>query len=300
MATDFSNNNPVNNNNLEGQVKPALTNTSNQPDNSGQNQSRNKASSPKKGEPGLPLDPSTRQPLPPKATPGYYPGFSTLDQQNFWDETTRTLVLNRVNKVPEIRFFTEPADLALITAVFERIIPQEDRDQAHKIPLVPQLDERLYLNRINGYQYEDMPTDRQTYRIGLKAIEAIARHLHQRPFVDLNSTEQDEVLKTIHDGQPPAGQEYWQKLNVTHFWQMIVQDAIEGYYAHPFAWDEIGFGGPAYPRGYMRQTWGEPEPWEVQEKRYEWDTPPDALSGDYTPIGGQGRDQSHVGQEGTN
>ena len=31
-----------------------------------------------------------------------------------------------------------------------------------------------------------------------------------------------------------------------------MQDVVEAYYAHPYAWDEVGFGGPAYPRGYMR------------------------------------------------
>ena len=24
------------------------------------------------------------------------------------------------------------------------------------------------------------------------------------------------------------------------------------FYSHPWAWNEIGFGGPAYPRGYSR------------------------------------------------
>lgn len=248
---------------------------------------------------GLPLHPVTRQPIPPKATPGYYPGFSTLDQQNFWDETTRKVVLDRVNHPPQIQFFTNPADLALITAIYDRIIPQDDRDANHKIPLVPQLDDRLYKERLNGYRFEDMPPDREVYRLGLKAIEAIATHSYHKNFVELTSIEQDEVLKSIHDGKPPAGEEYWQKMNVTRFWQMLVQDAIEGYYSHPYAWDEIGFGGPAYPRGYMRQDSGEPEPWEVQEKRYEWDTPPDALSGEYSPIGGEKTEQSHVGQEGT-
>ncbi len=247
----------------------------------------------------LPLDPATRQPIQPTATPGYYPGFSTLDQQNFWDETTRRVVLNRVEHQPEIKFFTDPADLALITAIYDRVIPQDDRDEAHKIPLVPQLDDRLRHNQINGYQYENMPHDPEVYRLGLKGIEAIARHLHGQSFIDLSPREQDEVLKTIHDAQPPAGEEYWQKMDITRFWQMLVQDAIEGYYSHPYAWDEIGFGGPAYPRGYMRQEAGEPEPWEVPEKRYAWDTPPDSLSGEYSPIGGQGRHQSHVGQEGT-
>ena len=27
---------------------------------------------------------------------------------------------------------------------------------------------------------------------------------------------------------------------------------LAGFYSHPWAWNEIGFGGPAYPRGYMR------------------------------------------------
>jgi hypothetical protein len=27
---------------------------------------------------------------------------------------------------------------------------------------------------------------------------------------------------------------------------------LAAFYAHPWAWNEIGFGGPAYPRGYMR------------------------------------------------
>jgi hypothetical protein len=57
-----------------------------------------------------------------------------------------------------------------------------------------------------------------------------------------------------------------------------MQDAIEAYYAHPWAWDEIGFGGPAYPRAYTRLERGEPEPWEVEEQRYEWDAPPYAVS----------------------
>ena len=54
------------------------------------------------------------------------------------------------------------------------------------------------------------------------------------------------------------------------FWVLLVQDCVDAYYSHPWAWDEIGFGGPAYPRAYMRLERGEPEPWEVEEKRYDW------------------------------
>jgi hypothetical protein len=27
---------------------------------------------------------------------------------------------------------------------------------------------------------------------------------------------------------------------------------LAAFYSHPWAWNEIGFGGPAYPRGFMR------------------------------------------------
>ena len=54
---------------------------------------------------------------------------------------------------------------------------------------------------------------------------------------------------------------------------LLVQDCVEAYYSHPWAWDEIGFGGPSYPRGYMRLERGEAETWESEEKRYDWQAP---------------------------
>ena len=46
----------------------------------------------------LPGDPKTKQPIAPMAQPGYYPGYSTLSQQAFWDEATRTTVLTALNR----------------------------------------------------------------------------------------------------------------------------------------------------------------------------------------------------------
>jgi len=66
----------------------------------------------------------------------------------------------------------------------------------------------------------------------------------------------------------------------------IIQDMVDAYYAHPYAWDEFGYGGPAYPHGYMRLEGGQPEPWEVNEQRYEWKAPPSALSDVHRLIGG--------------
>lgn len=250
----------------------------------------------------LPVEPTTGIPLPPRAQPGYYPGFNTLSQQQYWDEATRAVVLNRVQYTPPIRFFMD-AEVPLMQAIIDRIMPQDDRDDGHKIPIVPFIDERLHEGRIDGYRYDHMPPDREAYQLGLQAIEAIAQHLSHTSFVNLGPRQQDDVLITIHDGEPPAAQDIWQRVSAKHFWSMLIQDVVSVYYAHPFAWDEIGFGGPAYPRGYMRQEHGEAEPWEVNEQRYAWAPPVSALSvgdtsGGWTPSH-PGEDQPAGGQGGT-
>jgi hypothetical protein len=215
--------------------------------------------------------------LEPRDTPGYYPGFHTLDQQKHWDAATRDVVLKRVNEVPPIRFFTAE-EAVTMQAVIDRILPQEDRNNATKIPVLPFLDERLHLNRIEGYRYEDMPSDQEAYRLAAKAIEVMSQELNQEPFAALRTMEQETILASLHDGKPLGAQTLWKQMNLKRFWILLVSDCCAVYYAHPYVWDEIGFGGPAYPRGYMRLEEGEAEPWEVKEQRYDWLAPDDSLS----------------------
>jgi hypothetical protein len=231
-----------------------------------------------------PRDPKTNEQLPPRIQPGYYPGFSTLKQKSFWDDTTRALVERRVKDRSERRYFSAEA-WNFWTAVFAHLIPQTDRTTERQIPIVSVLDDRLADNRTVGYRYESMPPDRVVYGIGIEAIDREAEHRCGGKFLVVPFLEQDLVLKAIHDGKPAAAPEIWKSMSVHRFWQMIMGDAIDAYYAHPWAWDEIGFGGPAYPRAYTRLERGEPEPWEVEEERYDWLPPANMASAeiDSTP-----------------
>jgi hypothetical protein len=200
-----------------------------------------------------------------------------LAQQKFWDAKTREVILKRVNSVPVIRFFSE-AEANFLEVICDHVVPQTDRDDAHKIPIVAWIDERLCEDRHDGYRFADMPPDPEAFRLGMKAIEQIAIHSYGHGYVALERLEQDKILKSLHDGAPAAGNEIWERMPVHRFWMMLVQYCIEAYYAHPWSWDEIGFGGPAYPRGYIRLDNGSPEPWEVDEQRYEWDAPNTSVS----------------------
>ena len=234
-------------------------------------------------EDGRPYEPHTKKLIGPLSQPGYYPDFSTLSQQKFWDAKTREVILDRVRNIPPIRFFT-PDEASLMEVICDHILPQDDRDAAHKIPIVPWIDKRLHENRHDGYRFADMPPDPEAFRLGLRAISAIAHHLHHSDFVALRRLEQDKILKSLHDRKPVTGDEIWKRMPVHRFWTMLVQDCVEAYYAHPWAWDEIGFGGPAYPRAYIRLENGSPEPWESNERRYAWEAPDTSVSDLYEPI----------------
>lgn len=227
-----------------------------------------------------PRDARSGRQLPETRQPGYYPGYSTLSQSKFWDAATRKLIVDRVQSPPPMRFFNEE-QWTFWTVVFDHLVPQSDRTEDRRIPLVAALDHRLSENRTSGYRFEDMPHDRLVYRsLGMHAINAEAQARYADDFLALDHLAQEIVLRTIHDGRPIAGKDIWAHMSVHRFWQLLMSDAVEAYYAHPWAWDEIGYGGPAYPRAYTRLERGEPEPWEVEEQRYEWRAPEDTVSDD--------------------
>jgi hypothetical protein len=177
-------------------------------------------------------------------------------------------------------------------------MPQDDRIPERRIPIVHFIDERLWKNEISGYRFENMPNDQEAYRLGVQAIDLTANTVWGKSFVGLPPLQKDALLKSIHDGVPLAAREIWARMSINRFWHLLVQDCVSAYYAHPWAWDEIGYGGPAYPRAYTRLEGGLPEPWEADERRYEWAAPPASLSDVYHESGA-GSDAPAHGQGGT-
>jgi hypothetical protein len=245
------------------------------------------------GDDPRPVHPHTGEILPPREQPGYYPGFSTLAQQQYWDAKTRSVILDRVHNVPASHFF-DAQQTQLLEAICARLVPQDDRDHAHRVPIVPQIDRRLANGDGDGYQYEDMPPDPEAYLLGLRAIDESAQAAFDNAFLAATLSQQDELLRSLHDGKPLVDHLAWRRMPVKRFWMLLLSDCVDAYYSHPYAWDEIGFGGPAYPRAYMRLENGEPETWEVDEVRYLWAAPPWSASAEPA----RARDDEHYGSSG--
>jgi hypothetical protein len=195
-----------------------------------------------------------------------YPEYNVLDKWSSpdWDKQTREVVRKRLEEVPQIRFFTNE-EARLLRAIAERIVPQPDRSEEEKITIVPWIDEKLYKDERDGYRYEGLPPQREAWRLGLAGVDETARALFDgKGFVELDPASQDVILTHIERGDPPGTA--WRRLPAARFFRSILCVTVaKVYYAHPKAWNEIGYSGPSSARGHVRKWEGGVDPWEAQE-----------------------------------
>jgi len=192
-----------------------------------------------------------------------YPDYDVLDKWDSpsWNEQTRAVVDRRLHELPKRKFLTEE-QWSLLEAISARLIPQPDRDEP--VPIVAWIDDMLHRNHTPGYRYADMPPMREAWCKGLDLIDVESRKRHDKSFVTLAGSDQDSLLRGIQRGDVTS--EEWRSLPPKRFFKsFLLKQVVSTYYAHPGAWSEIGFGGPASPRGYVRLGFGERDPWEAKE-----------------------------------
>ena len=169
---------------------------------------------------------------------------------------TRRLVLDRVEHVPPLRFFTG-AEALTLGAFCDLVLAQDDEP---KIPVLNMVDAKLFAGELDGFRYADMPDDRQTWRRVARGLDAAARQHGAIDFVNAPEPVREHVVEAFAAGELRG--EVWDELPPARAWKVVTRAILSAFYSHPWAWNEIGFGGPAYPRGYARIGAGQRESWE--------------------------------------
>jgi hypothetical protein len=192
-----------------------------------------------------------------------FPGYDVLAKRNSlsWNEPTRRAIDRRLAARREPHFFTEQ-EFATVSALADRITPQP-RDRP-PIPVASLIDERLHLDKQDGFRTLNMPPHREAWRRGLRALDAEARQAFGGTFRELSAEHQNEMLRRLQAGD--ACSPAWEEMPPAVFFrQRMVHDIVFAYWSHPTSWNEIGWGGPASPRGYVRMGYDERDPWEAAE-----------------------------------
>jgi hypothetical protein len=194
-----------------------------------------------------------------------YPGYDVLAKRTTpsWNAQTRRVVDQRLAVPRDPRFFTA-AEFKTLDAIAMRITPQSPRRPP--IPVAALIDDKLVRKRYDGYRAAGMPREPEAWQRGLRAIDAEAQALRGVAFVALDGRRADEVLRMVEAGE--AHHSAWGGMPpATFFRQRLLSDIVHAYWSHPMAWSEIGWGGPASPRGYVRMGYDRRDPWEAIEAR---------------------------------
>jgi hypothetical protein len=196
---------------------------------------------------------------------GRYPTYDVLSQTSHWDEVTRGVVVDRVENVPPIEFFTE-AQARTLDAFCDVVTAQ---DGEPRIAVLNYIDEKLQAGKRDGWRYFDMPDDDELWRLVARGLDEQAAHHPYDSFADAPLETQVGIVHRFSKGDLHGG--VWEQVNLSRAFSVLMRYVAQAFYSHPWAWNEMGFGGPAYPRGYAAfgsPHLGEEESWEADESAH--------------------------------
>lgn len=194
-----------------------------------------------------------------------YPGYDVLRKRDTpsWNDASRSAIDARL-AITDTPQFLGAEEWQILRAICDRIVPQPADRPA--VPVAALVDRKLANDHRDGYRQASLPPLREAWRRGLAALDAASLEKHQRRFPMLTADLRDEMLKAMQDGKLDGAE--WQGMSSgTFFSERVTHDILAAYYSHPTSWNEIGFGGPASPRGYVRMYFDRRDPWEPVESR---------------------------------
>ncbi len=211
-----------------------------------------------------------------------YPGYDVMRKRDTpsWDNATREVIDARLAQRSTPRFCND-AQWRTLSALCSVIVPRsrpapsaapgepgaDDRRWAEPVvPVAAFVDGKLAADQRDGYRNARLPVLRDAWRIGLAALDIESRHAFDAAFADLDEAKQRTLVTRMQRGEleDPS----WEGMPCKLFFSLrVLHDIGTAYYSHPRAWNEIGFGGPANPRGYVRMQANRRDPWEPAEAK---------------------------------
>lgn len=188
-----------------------------------------------------------------------YPTFDVMEESKSWDAHTRSIVYARLVREHAYGYLTPVEAETLRT--WTSLLMDDHRGEITQY-IISHIDQVLLENKGEGHRKFGIPPIRTLLRQGLKAINETGWFVNSQPFFQLEESNQRSIMLHISDGTYPPTKS-WEGIPQKALFQKLLQLSVEAYYAHPTVWSEIGFGGPAYPRGYALNSPDQLDAWEA-------------------------------------
>ncbi|TBL69844.1 gluconate 2-dehydrogenase subunit 3 family protein [Paenibacillus thalictri] len=177
-----------------------------------------------------------------------------------WDEHTRQVVTARLYRDNPYRYLTTLEAESLRS--WCSLLLDDERAEIIQFVL-GHIDKTLSDGRGEGQRGTGVPPAGKLIRDGLKAVDATCQSLHTKRFFELDA-EMQKTLMTDISGDQAEPASIWSAIPQKDLFKKLLQLSVEAYYSHPTIWSEIGYAGPAYPRGYITANPGQRDAWEAK------------------------------------
>ena len=97
----------------------------------------------------------------------------------------------------------------------------------------------------------------------MAALNKLSQQLYHQNLFAILPEQQFGLIAALQTGNAPELPD-WDRVPQKELFKKLLELTVSAYYSHPTIWSEIGYGGPAYPRGYVRTELGLTDPWEAK------------------------------------
>ncbi|MFD2169709.1 gluconate 2-dehydrogenase subunit 3 family protein [Tumebacillus lipolyticus] len=191
-----------------------------------------------------------------------YPNYDVMDEQAHWDAHTRQIVQKRLATPGSFAKLTSE-EVDAIRAMAALLV--DDGRSFLLDYIVDHFNAKLISDSGEGQRQAGVPELHALLKQGLAALEALAQKRNASSYPALRPQLQLELLMELEDGTVKLIAPNGDQIPARAFFQKMLTETVSAYYSHPTVWSEIGYGGPAYPRGYVRSELGLTDPWEARK-----------------------------------
>ncbi|ASS74284.1 hypothetical protein CIG75_04310 [Tumebacillus algifaecis] len=192
----------------------------------------------------------------------HYPRYQVMQEQEQWDDHTREIVQKRFEVVGTLHNLTG-AEAEQIRAIANLLVDDGRKELLDFI--VKHLDTKLSSDVGESQRQAGVPPFQELVKKGLAALDKLAQAEHGDLFATLRPEQQIALLVGLENETLALPAQEGQPIPAKAFFQNMLSETVSAYYSHPTIWSEIGYGGPAYPRGYVRSERGLTDPWEARQ-----------------------------------
>lgn len=205
----------------------------------------------------------------------HYPHFDVMKSADRWDAYTREVVESRLDPRGNYRTLSNHEAKTLQSIAMHLLY--EDRKEILAF-VIAHVDQQLGETIGEAQREVGLPPQSELIRTGLASLDLLANARHGIPFIECDVDQQFALLSvmqlgklepiTLSDGAPKEMQMWADPTETTKvqkaFFKRLLGLLVEALASYPTIWSEMGYAGPAYPRGYYRIARGLTDPWEAR------------------------------------